>query len=126
MCFFFKQKTAYEMRSSDWSSDVCSSDLPHREDCPPEPQSPYASSKLTGEEWMTHFNSVTSLATVVLRYFNVYGPRQPSDSSEGAVVPRSEERRVGKECVCTCSSRWSPYHYKKNKNKHILLTYNTA
>src|SRR3546814_2055503 len=28
--FFFKQKTAYEMRISDWSSDVCSSDLPHR------------------------------------------------------------------------------------------------
>src|SRR3546814_5983886 len=28
MCFFFKQKTAYEMRISDWSSDVCSSDLP--------------------------------------------------------------------------------------------------
>src|SRR3546814_14196199 len=31
---------------------------------------------------------------------------------------RSEERRVGKECVSTCRSRWSPYHYKKNKNKH--------
>src|SRR3546814_14547052 len=30
--------------------------------------------------------------------------------------PRSEERRVGKECVSTCRSRWSPYHYKK-KNK---------
>src|SRR3546814_18171139 len=29
MLFFFKQKTAYEMRISDWSSDVCSSDLPH-------------------------------------------------------------------------------------------------
>src|SRR3546814_1643105 len=28
-CFFFKQKTAYEMRISDWSSDVCSSDLIH-------------------------------------------------------------------------------------------------
>src|SRR3546814_4368419 len=28
---------------------------------------------------------------------------------------RSEERRVGKECVSTCRSRWSPYHYKKNK-----------
>src|SRR3546814_15762895 len=27
---------------------------------------------------------------------------------------RSEERRVGRECVCTCRSRWSPYHYKKN------------
>src|SRR3546814_13466451 len=30
---------------------------------------------------------------------------------------RSEERRVGKECVSTCRSRWSPYHYKKNNNK---------
>src|SRR3546814_15584625 len=29
-------------------------------------------------------------------------------------APRSEERRVGKECVSTCSSRWSPYHEKKN------------
>src|SRR3546814_14992753 len=29
---------------------------------------------------------------------------------------RSEERRVGKACVSTCRSRWSPYHYKKNKN----------
>src|SRR3546814_9008768 len=32
MCFFFKQKTAYEMRISDWSSDVCSSDLDQHED----------------------------------------------------------------------------------------------
>src|SRR3546814_11063648 len=32
VCFFFKQKTAYEMRISDWSSDVCSSDLPFRKD----------------------------------------------------------------------------------------------
>src|SRR3546814_14757442 len=33
---------------------------------------------------------------------------------------RSEERRVGKECVSTCRSRWSPYHYKKNNrnNQH--------
>src|SRR3546814_20499042 len=30
---------------------------------------------------------------------------------------RSEERRVGKECVSTCRSRWSPYHYNKNKKK---------
>src|SRR3546814_20265734 len=34
-------------------------------------------------------------------------------------VRRSEERRVGKECVSTCRSRWSPYHYKKKiHNKH--------
>src|SRR3546814_13707258 len=32
---------------------------------------------------------------------------------------RSEERPVGKECVSTCRSRWSPYHYKKKKNKKI-------
>src|SRR3546814_15014349 len=31
---------------------------------------------------------------------------------------RSEERRVGKECVSTCRSRWSPYHYKKNTQSH--------
>src|SRR3546814_17166019 len=33
-------------------------------------------------------------------------------------LPRSEERRVGKECVSTCRSRWSPYHYKKKKGKY--------
>src|SRR3546814_16382925 len=34
----------------------------------------------------------------------------------------SEERRVGKECVSTCRSRWSPYHYKKNKKKTETTT----
>src|SRR3546814_20153304 len=34
---------------------------------------------------------------------------------DGVAADRSEERRVGKECVSTCRSRWSPYHYKKNK-----------
>src|SRR3546814_19630964 len=38
---------------------------------------------------------------------------------ERAVFSRSEERRVGKECVSTCRSRWSPYHYKK-KNKSLF------
>src|SRR3546814_11567955 len=39
--------------------------------------------------------------------------------------PRSEERRVGKECVSTCRSRWSPYHQKKKnntRNKNYTLT----
>src|SRR3546814_14284269 len=35
----------------------------------------------------------------------------------GISLQRSEERRVGKECVSTCRSRWSPYHYKKKKKK---------
>src|SRR3546814_13510436 len=34
---------------------------------------------------------------------------------------RSEERRVGKECVSTCRSRWSPYHKKKNYNKTTVF-----
>src|SRR3546814_1114554 len=38
--FFFKQKTAYEMRISDWSSDVCSSDLARIKATPPEPAQP--------------------------------------------------------------------------------------
>src|SRR3546814_13476130 len=37
---------------------------------------------------------------------------------------RSEERRVGKECVSTCRSRWSPYHKKKNGTKHNHNSYN--
>src|SRR3546814_13079744 len=36
----------------------------------------------------------------------------------GGDIDRSEERRAGKECVSTCRSRWSPYHYKTNKTKH--------
>src|SRR3546814_2803130 len=34
---------------------------------------------------------------------------------------RSEERRVGKECVSTCRSRWSPYHYKKHSTQHNYI-----
>src|SRR3546814_11620028 len=36
------------------------------------------------------------------------------------MFPRSEERRVGKECVSTCRSRWSPYHEKKKPRKHVM------
>src|SRR3546814_19394109 len=44
----------------------------------------------------------------------------------GGYPQRSEERRVGKECVSTCRSRWSPYHYKKKKNKKTVHNKNTA
>src|SRR3546814_9286827 len=76
--FFFKQKTAYEMRISDWSSDVCSSDL-----------FGYRPERLRER-------SITRAKT---RY-----------SQRCSRVGRSEERRVGKECVSTCRSRWTPYH----------------
>src|SRR3546814_20762576 len=44
-------------------------------------------------------------------------PEQPSLLPRLAGERRSEERRVGKECVSTCQSRWSPNHYKQKKNR---------
>src|SRR3546814_11978630 len=46
-------------------------------------------------------------------------------SSMRSSVERSEERRVGKECVSTCSTRWSPYHLKKKLTKHLHKTHLT-
>src|SRR3546814_978075 len=91
--FFFKQKTAYEMRISDWSSDVCSSDLTHqfKEDL---------DRKFEGE--IPHKLAFAARAHRFAIFAGVIGN-----------LLRSEERRVGKECVSTCRSRWSPYHSKK-------------
>jgi UDP-glucose 4-epimerase len=61
--------------------------LPKKEDMPPNPQSPYAVSKLTGEYYCRVFQRVYGLPTVCLRYFNVYGPRQDPDSPYAAVIP---------------------------------------
>src|SRR3546814_1051319 len=76
--FFFKQKPAYELRISDWSSDVCSSDL--------------------FSQFVEHIEK-TGLAA----------GRDIAHQRDQLVVralDRSEERRVGKECVSTCRSRW--------------------
>src|SRR3546814_10587895 len=93
--FFFKQKTAYEMRISDWSSDVCSSDLIRRRG-----------------------GAATYLADALCRHAFTAAGRCALPAFDGRLVrlcragahERSEERRVGKECVNTCRSRWSPYH----------------
>src|SRR3546814_7611169 len=101
--FFFKQKTAYEMRISDWSSDVCSSDLVvlfHvcfadsdliSLQISPCPKLPYCQ----------HLQLVVHLRRLPPSYVAL--PRWL-----GLQFKRSEERRVGKECVSTCRSRWSP------------------
>src|SRR3546814_20586068 len=47
-----------------------------------------------------------------------FSDRLESMIEAGRVASRSEERRVGKECVSTCRSRWSPYHYKNNMLMH--------
>src|SRR3546814_15186715 len=98
--FFFKQKTAYELRISDWSSDVCSSDLQasgvggqpeHGGSCP-----------------TAHRNRDRDQVRPPPRYRLLVAPLCPP--------MRSAERRVGKECVSTCRSRWSPCHKKKKKH----------
>src|SRR3546814_8225279 len=104
MFVFFKQKTAYEMRISDWSSDVCSSDLS---------DGPSADRKLLGQR------QPRGTARLLRRRQTLRGDpvlrssppsRRPDQSREDLQHLRSEERRVGKECVSTCRSRWSPYH----------------
>ena len=62
--------------------------LPKTEDMPPRPLSPYAVSKLAAEAYCTVFTRVYGLPTTILRYFNVYGPRQSPDSQYAAAIPR--------------------------------------
>src|SRR3546814_1792366 len=102
LCFFFKQKTAYEMRISDWSSDVCSSDL---------------------AVFPSHHGGKGDVLTVgsggdnfdhrvlLLNFEPSFSACRASVLAAHLLLAfRSEERRVGKECVSTCRSRWSPYH----------------
>src|SRR3546814_15816645 len=104
------------MRISDWSSDVCSSDLG------------MAGSLLMTAPTAGFGGPIPSVdrrgtASPCCRW----GPSSTSakltpckgESDIDNVAARSEERRVGKECVSTCRSRWSPYHYKKQySNTH--------
>lgn len=62
--------------------------LPKRESMVPEPRSPYAVAKLTGENYCRAFHAAYGLETITLRYFNVFGPRQNPDSPYGAAVPK--------------------------------------
>src|SRR3546814_5193553 len=89
--FFFKQKTAYEMRISDWSSDVCSSDLVMLIGARFLPESP---------RWLVKKGRDEEARKVLQRLRD--GDIEPE------LEQRSEESRVGKECVSTCRSRWSP------------------
>ena len=62
--------------------------LPKKEDMKPNPLSPYAVSKLTGEYYCHVFYSVYGLDTLCLRYFNVFGPKQDPSSQYSAVIPK--------------------------------------
>src|SRR3546814_4849628 len=101
--FFFKQKPAYELRISDWSSDVCSSDLIL-----------FVVAWFAGLFYLPRIfvnlaqtaqaDSKAVLLGMAQRLYRFMTPLGI------LAVARSEERRVGKECVSTCRSRWSPYH----------------
>src|SRR3546814_17544355 len=115
--FFFKQKTAYEMRISDWSSDVCSSDLipvaTQRADAADDPAifarvdgAPFrfAGAGVPGVILGTDKKAglyVYGLDGAVLQFL--------ADGLLNNVDLRSEERRVGKEWVRPVRSRWAPY-----------------
>src|SRR3546814_2906117 len=101
--FFFKQKTAYEMRISDWSSDVCSSDLnikwtKKNQDNIEKPKNKKEKTRKISSSNIIY--TVKAEKPTIEKVFKV----EIGDNE------RSEERRVGKECVSTCRSRWSPYH----------------
>src|SRR3546814_19982734 len=90
------------MRISDWSSDVCSSDLAPADDITLSTASGRDSAYIAvhmvkGTPYQRYF-------TAAERIFTAHEGRPH----------RSEERRVGKACVRTCRSRWSPYHTKNN------------
>src|SRR3546814_1485556 len=106
--FFFKQKTAYEMRISDWSSDVCSSDLQGD-----------GVGALRAQAGGVLVDRVVELARDALdigagrgadRLAAAQRARHRGLRHARQIGDRSEERRVGKECVSPCRSRWSPDH----------------
>src|SRR3546814_5442217 len=102
---FFKQKTAYDVRISDWSSDVCSSDLLSSCVC-----SYGVGGGADGPEREREHMTTAAAAAVLPEPSPWLTVREAARRAKcGRRVIRSEERRVGKECVSTCSSRWSPY-----------------
>src|SRR3546814_10395138 len=129
--FFFKQKTAYEMRISDWSSDVCSSDLWRKRyfsysgtlsnPALLDARIQLLDKMLAKGMTLSRSDLKASLDAMVRagrqgEAVRIAMAANPSGSAGTSIYDpdfsrfRSEERRVGKECVSTCRSRWSPYH----------------
>src|SRR3546814_15191680 len=108
--FFFKHKTSYEVRISDWSSDVCSSDLGERV-------------QVAGVERnqlgrIGHGQREVDVIADLGDGASLLGDDGGGVEAHAKHPVRSEERRVGKECVRTCRSRWSTCHetHKKTQN----------
>src|SRR3546814_19331666 len=112
------------MRISDWSSDVCSSDLKCR--IAEDDSDVSEDARLCSANWRQSRSIVINQAhamlprrwegTSIMEYGQSFGRDLVAGicaaamMSMSSIAHRSEERRVGKECVSTCRSRWSPYH----------------
>src|SRR3546814_19869357 len=68
--------------------------------------------------------SPDGLGNAVEEFLRMYAIATPMRTATRDM--RSEERRVGKECVSTCRSRWSPYHYKKKNLYEQQATHNMS
>src|SRR3546814_14129284 len=116
--FFFKQKTAYEMRISDWSSDVCSSDLltpksTFRDGLPEAEWQLVLEPPVAGAGLNTTRIALQRSATQIEYYARSgWADRAPLMIQ----TLRSEELRVGKECVRTCITRGQQDHLKTKTN----------
>src|SRR3546814_12140200 len=99
------------MRISDCSSDVCSSDL-HLSRV--EMGADGDILRIAHADFQRLIAGNSHFSDIFIR---ILSARREFSKHRGFAVTiiRSEERRVGKECVSTCRSRWSPYHYKKKK-----------
>src|SRR3546814_15355376 len=104
------------MRISDWSSDVCSSDLTALYAAPMDPAAFARIARRIADASLGGLNEGEILADFCTALNEVDIPVSRAVLGADTLHPvlagriRSDERRVGKECVRTCRSRWSPYH----------------
>src|SRR3546814_16727256 len=109
------------MRISDWSSDVCSSDLEQGVRVSGDPErvvrrvavcggaGDFLLDRLAGSDADVYLTSDLRHHPAA-EFVEKGGPALIDVAHWAAESTRSEERREGKECVSTCRSRWAPYH----------------
>src|SRR3546814_14772704 len=110
------------MRISDWSSDVCSSDLSVLWTQMNQSFNAWrvvacSSTSNVHSTFTTHDHAVATATNLAPHCFEA---ASQSRYQHHRTPPRSQERRVGKECISTCRPRWSPYHQKKKPTKTHL------